>query len=114
MKTSPLWKISIVTTPEAEDAVAEMLGSAMERPASSYFNFKTGVSTVSVICEGKPENRIRENIPAGLVRIKNCGLAIGPGKISITRIRREDWAESWKRHFAFAVTRAPRCISCRI
>ena len=38
-------------------------------------------------------------ISAGLVRIKNCGLATRPGKISIARIRREDWAESWKRHF---------------
>ena len=61
MKANPLWKISIVTTPEAEDAVAEMLGSAIGCPASSYFNFKTGVSTVSVICEEKPENRIRGN-----------------------------------------------------
>jgi len=99
MKTKSLWKISIVTTSEAEDAVAEMLGSLLECPASSYFNLKTGVSTVSVIFKGKPEKGIREKISAGLARIKNCGLATRPGKLSIARIRREDWAESWKRHF---------------
>ncbi len=35
----------------------------------------------------------------GLARIKSCGLNIGSGKISIRKVRREDWAESWKRHF---------------
>ena len=99
MKTSTLWKISAVTMPEAEDAVAEMLGSLLECPASTYFNLKTGISTVSVICERKPENGVRETISAGLARIQRCGLATGPGNISIARIRREDWAESWKRHF---------------
>jgi ribosomal protein L11 methyltransferase len=99
MKPKPLWKISAVTTPDAEDAVAEMLGSALKLPASSFLDLKTGVSTVSVICERKPEHSIRKFIAAGLARIQNCGLATGPGKISIARIRREDWAESWKRHF---------------
>jgi ribosomal protein L11 methyltransferase len=99
MKTKPLWKISAVTTPEAEDAVAEMLGSLLECPASTYFNLKTGVSTVSVICERKPENGVNEKISARLARIRSCGLATGAGKISVARIKREDWAESWKRHF---------------
>jgi ribosomal protein L11 methyltransferase len=34
-----------------------------------------------------------------LKQIKDCGLNIGSGKVSIQKIRREDWAESWKRHF---------------
>ena len=42
---------------------------------------------------------VREEISAGLQRIKNCGLKIGAGKIKIAKVRREDWAESWKRHF---------------
>ncbi|HXE42587.1 MAG TPA: 50S ribosomal protein L11 methyltransferase, partial [Candidatus Baltobacteraceae bacterium] len=35
----------------------------------------------------------------GLKRIAECGLNIGSGKISCQKVRREDWAESWKRHF---------------
>jgi ribosomal protein L11 methyltransferase len=35
----------------------------------------------------------------GLERIARDGLDIGAGRISLKRIRREDWAESWKRHF---------------
>jgi ribosomal protein L11 methyltransferase len=34
-----------------------------------------------------------------LQKINQCGLNIGPGEISVQRVRREDWAESWKRHF---------------
>ena len=99
MNNKPLWRISIATTFEAEDAAAEMLGAILTLAASSYFNLETGVSTTSVFCERKPAGNVRKEISDGLRQIQNCGLQTGPGKISITRVRREDWAESWKRHF---------------
>lgn len=95
----PLWRISVGTTPEAEEAVAELLGAVLERAASSHFNLKTGASTATVFSETRPANGVRDEISAGLARIRNCGLAIGAGKIVVARVRREDWAESWKRHF---------------
>jgi ribosomal protein L11 methyltransferase len=99
MKAKPLWKISISTTPEAEDAVAEMLGSVLAAPASAYFNLESGISTVTVYCDAKPPAGIRQTIVAGLAQIKQCGLKIGNGRMTAAKIRREDWAESWKRHF---------------
>ena len=42
---------------------------------------------------------IRKEILDGLKRITNCGLKIGSGKVTMAKVRREDWAESWKRHF---------------
>ena len=99
MKRAALWRISVATSREAEDAVAEMLGAVTGKPATSYFDFETGVSTDAVYCNTKPEGNIREKISAGLAQIKKCGLKIGVGKIKITKLRREDWAESWKRHF---------------
>jgi len=101
MKNKQLWRISVSTTLEAEDAVAELLGLILGQPASSYFNLETAVSIVSgfgpekIILPGK----VGAEIYAGLKRIKSCGLKIGAGKIKISRVRREDWAESWKRHF---------------
>jgi ribosomal protein L11 methyltransferase len=91
----------VATTPEAEDAVSELLGAALGQPASSYFNLETGVSTVMVYCEQKPASfpAVRETILAGMRQIKNCGLKIGPEKVILSKVRREDWAESWKRHF---------------
>ncbi len=101
MKTKPLWRVSVVTTPEAEDAVSELLGAVLGQPASSYFNLETAVSTVTVYCEPRQafSPAARETILAGMRQIKNCGLKIGSGKVSLAKVRREDWAESWKRHF---------------
>ena len=101
MKRQSLWRVSIVTTPEAEDAVSELLGTVLGRSVSSHFNLETGVSTVAVYCEQKPASfpATRETIIAGLRQIKNCGLKIGSGKVTLAKVRHEDWAESWKRHF---------------
>jgi ribosomal protein L11 methyltransferase len=99
MKNKPLWRISIATTLEAEDAVAELLGPVFNCNASSYFDVEPQTSVVSVFSEVMPDGIVREEISAGLKRIENCGLKIGAGKIKIAKVRREDWAESWKRHF---------------
>jgi ribosomal protein L11 methyltransferase len=99
MKNKSLWRISVATSLEAEDAVGELLGTIFNRSASSHFDVEKQTSVVSVFCESKPSQIVREEILAGLRRIKNCGLKIGAWKIKIARVRREDWAESWKRHF---------------
>lgn len=99
MKTQPLWRVTITTTPEAEDAIAEMLGPVLAMPASAYFNLESGISTVTVYCDTKPSVGIRTTIVAGVAQIKKCGLTIGTGRLTVAKVRREDWAESWKRHF---------------
>ena len=90
-----------MTTLEAEDAVGELLGNASGQTASSHFDVETQVSVVSVFGPRKTilARGLREVISAGLKQIKSCGLKIGAGKTKIARVRREDWAESWKRHF---------------
>jgi len=101
MKQQSLWRVSVITTPEAEDAVSELLGTVLGQTVSSYFNLETGVSTVTVYCRQKLtwSGGIREEIAAGLMQIKHCGLKIGSGNVTLAKVRREDWAESWKRRF---------------
>ena len=102
MKTiKPLWRVSVVTAPEAEDAVSELLGAVLGQPVSSHFNLETGACTVMVYCEQRPASfqSARKQILAGLMQIKQCGLKIGPGKVILSKVRRENWTESWKRHF---------------
>jgi ribosomal protein L11 methyltransferase len=96
-----VWQISIATTMEAEDAVAELFGGLFGQPASSHFNVETQVSVVSVFGPQKAilARAARKTISAGLKRIKSCGLNIGSSKLKTAKVRREDWAESWKRHF---------------
>jgi ribosomal protein L11 methyltransferase len=102
MKSSkPLWRISVVTTTEAEDAVGELLASVLGLAAVAYFDLERQTSHVSVFVEQGKFSPIaaRREIAAGLERIKSFGLNIGAGKIEIVRVKHEDWAESWKKHF---------------
>lgn len=90
----------MATSPEAEDAVAEMLGELFHAAAATYSNLETGVSTVSIFRDRKfTPAQTRSSIADGLQRIAACGLNLGSGRIEIARVKREDWAESWKRHF---------------
>jgi ribosomal protein L11 methyltransferase len=101
MKSGAIWKISVTTTAEAEDAVAELLFRLSGAAASAYTDAETEATTVAVFCERRPPQLAAKRIAlrAGLREIKGCGLNIGPGRIRVQEIPREDWAESWKRHF---------------
>ena len=80
--------------------MTEMLGELFGAAAASYFNLETGVSTISIFRDEKPDaKKLGAEITNGLKRIKSCGLKIGTGKIEIAKVKREDWKESWKRHF---------------
>ncbi|HVU26775.1 MAG TPA: 50S ribosomal protein L11 methyltransferase [Verrucomicrobiae bacterium] len=94
-----LWRISVATSLEAEDAVMELLNSFSPNPASAYFNLETETSLVSVFSEKPFSKQIHAQVAIGLKRIENCGLKISAGKIKIEKVKREDWAESWKKHF---------------
>lgn len=96
----PLWRISVATSPDAEDAVGELLTRLFNSSAATYSNVETGISTVSVFQDRKPDaSRQKAIIAAELQRIAAYGLKIGAGQIEMVRVKREDWAESWKRHF---------------
>ena len=101
MKYEPLWRISVATALEAEDAVAELLGMIFNCNASSYSDVEAQKSVVSVYFSKKGflPHEVRKEILSGLERIKNCGLKIGAAGITVSKVRREDWAESWNRHF---------------
>lgn len=106
-RPGPLWKVSVTTTREAEDAVAEMLSSIFNRPTSSYFDFEKKTSRTTVFVTDKIRPDALQKLRQGMQTIKKCGIKIGSGKISAGKVRREDWAESWKRHFKpVEITRA--------
>jgi len=100
-QTKTLWRISVATSLEAEEAVAELLAEVLGENASCYFDLERQASLVSVYRQQPqaPDASLRRNLRNGLARIQNCGLNAWPGKITIQRVKPEDWAESWKRHF---------------
>jgi ribosomal protein L11 methyltransferase len=101
MKEQPLWRVAVVTTPEAEDAVAELVRAVSNQPAAIYHDLETGRSTVTVYLSRQSDftDEMDKALCLGLERIGQCRLKTGPGKVIVSKIRRTDWAESWKRHF---------------
>lgn len=100
MKQKTLWKVSVVTLPEADEAVAELLLKELGEPASTYTDLETGEATVTTYLTVRPAwPRTEKALATGLARIQSCGLKLGAGRISLEKVRRENWAESWKRHF---------------
>jgi ribosomal protein L11 methyltransferase len=101
MKKSKLLEVAIVTSPEAEDAITELLGNIFGQSPATYTNEETQVTRVSVYCAKRADwNPARRKVVgAGLRTMRGAGLDIGAGVIKARSVAPEDWAESWKRHF---------------
>jgi len=96
-----LWKVSVRTSVEAEDAVAELVRRRFGQPTSTYRELATGRTTVTAYLPNKPDwsAKPRAELRRDLDRLRACGLEVGAGTAALSRVRSEDWAESWKRHF---------------
>lgn len=100
MKPRPLLQVSISTKPEAEEAISELMGRVFAAQASVYASEETKESVVSVFCEPHDWNANRQAaLREGLRAVLASGLNARKATISTRRVAREDWAESWKRHF---------------
>ena len=100
MKGKSLWRISVTTLPEAEEAVSELLLNLCGQPCVTYTDLEAGVSNVSCYLDQKPDwVAVKKNLSASLAKIKKFGLKVGSAKTGCEKVRRENWAESWKRHF---------------
>ena len=93
-----LQKISIRITAEAEDAVLELLGGIFGQPASIYADTEKYTTNAIIYVEQFTATQ-RTEVRAGLRRVREAGLDLGSGRISVRRVPHENWAESWKRHF---------------
>jgi ribosomal protein L11 methyltransferase len=101
MKADYLWRVSVRTSAEAEEAVQQLLERLCGLPAATHTDAETGALTVMAFGEKRRHQRrsLRTLVRAGLEHIRACGLDPAPARISVRRLPREDWAESWKRHF---------------
>jgi ribosomal protein L11 methyltransferase len=93
-----LWKVSLHVAAESEDAASELLTRVFERPASVYSDLETRETIASVYVENVSAAE-RATLRSALDELRAADLDVGPAKVSVRAIRREDWAESWKRHF---------------
>jgi len=96
-----LWRISVQVSPQADEAVTEWLRRLYGDSVSSYADFQSGRTTVTVYLDSKRRwtASVHKDLRQHLHQLKASGLTIGTARISFGKIRRQDWAESWKRHF---------------
>ena len=100
MKTA-FRQVTLATTLEAEAAVGELLHAVFGIAPSVFTHPEQRVPMVSVYLDEKKSVTVaqRQAVAEGMARIEKCGLAIGDWKLVVKRLRREDWVDSWKRHF---------------
>jgi ribosomal protein L11 methyltransferase len=95
----PIWRVEVLTAPEAEEAVTELLERHFGA-ACSYRDLEKETQRVTAYMEEQPDWPLkRAELARELKSIADCGLKVGPGRISLKRVKQEDWAEAWKRHF---------------
>jgi ribosomal protein L11 methyltransferase len=99
MKPSEWRQISVTVAPNGEEAVAALLERLYGQSASVYVSAATREIVVTVYSPKSLAEAKRTALRAGLNEVAAGGLEIGPAKISIQSIRREDWTESWKKFF---------------
>lgn len=101
MKRSRLVQVTVTTSLEAEEAVTELLATVFGQTPAVYTNEETRVTLVSVYLTNRKDWYFEKQraINLGLETMRAAGLDVGAGTIETRSIAREDWAESWKRHF---------------
>lgn len=96
-----VWELSVTVSPEAEEAVGELFARIFGRPAAVCTDLKTRSSTVSIFAPNRrffAEHRV-SGVKAGLEKIAQCGLEVGPGRLHLRRLRQRNWAVAWKKQF---------------
>src|SRR6266581_2413530 len=96
-----LWKISVAIAPDAEEPISHLLQKITGQPAVIHVDAKrqTTIATVYLDASSRWTPATQANLRAALNDLRASGLRLGSGRISVEKLRREDWAESWKRHF---------------
>src|SRR5262245_28753761 len=101
MKSGSLLKVSVTTSAEADEAVTALLTGVFGEPASSYTDVATGRTHASVYLRTAAawSAAKRRDLTTGLRALRDDGVKVGSGHIWAETVARENWAESWKRHF---------------
>ena len=100
MKTA-FRQVSLTTTLEAEEAVGVVMQNVFGIVPSVFTHPERLNPVVSVYLPQQQTVTVanKQDVIDGLKNIEKCGLQVGDGKLEIKRLRREDWVDSWKRHF---------------
>ncbi len=91
-----MWQVSITASATREEAVVDLLERAFHIPAVVYHDARTGQQTVTIY-----PSRLGAGPHRARAALRRALRPLFPGRpaIAIRKLRRENWAQSWKRHF---------------
>jgi len=91
----------VLTTPEAGEFVGKLLESIFGATASVWSEDGSNEAKVTVYLERESIDSSEEaSLGQGLDVLRAAGLDVGEGDWAVERVKREDWSESWKKHFS--------------
>ena len=91
----------VLTTPAAVGAVGALLESIFGTTASVWSEDMSNEAKVTVYLERDSVASGEEaSLGQGLEILRAAGVDVGAGNWAVERVKREDWSESWKKHFS--------------
>lgn len=94
-----LYEISIKSSAEAEEPLAALLERVAKVPVNIYADADKKISHCRAYLEKPLSNPQRLELKAGLLELKDLELFERTPPVREKRIKQENWAESWKKHF---------------
>lgn len=96
-----LWRLRVAVRSDCEDAVSCLLESEFGQPVSIQVDVQKDRSWATVYLSKRSDWSVtrKARIHARLRDLAECGIEVPRIHVSAARVAREDWAESWKRHF---------------
>jgi ribosomal protein L11 methyltransferase len=97
-----LIQVSVALSENAEEPIAVICEKLFGQAPSIYTDAESGKTTASIFIrsnKSRAPQQIKEQLANELFLLREAGIDIGSGAINIKKIRRENWAESWKKHF---------------
>src|SRR5581483_10073627 len=98
-KPKNLWHVAVSVSPEAEEMIFPLLEQFSGQAPSVYSNIETGKTIASIYLEKLAGSRSNFLKQLKLALLPLAEISGHTPKISIRSLPRENWAESWKRHF---------------
>ena len=93
--------VRVLTTPEAGELIGALLESIFGTTASVWSEDGSGKAKVTVYLERESIDLVEETLLGeGLDVLRAVGVDVGAGELVVEPVKREDWSESWKKHFS--------------
>lgn len=96
-----IWQLSVAIPESVEEPISALFETVFGRAPSIYVDADTHKTVASFHFENLSDwnSRTKLELQSGFKSLRENGLLSGSQKIVLKKLQRQDWAESWKKHF---------------